>query len=86
MNSDEERLILDYMKSCGEAYLSPSEIARRANARLFREDPRWALPFLQRLSDARLIESDPNGHYRYIDYEAREKKRQEDLQKRMDRW
>ena len=86
MNSDEERSILDYLKTCPEQFLSPAEIARRADASLFRKDPKWATPVLQRLFDTRLIECDPAGHYRYIDYVALEKKREEEKKKRMKKW
>ena len=86
MNTDEERIILDYLKGSPDQFFSPSESARRASSKLFRKDPKWAAAPLQRLYDTKLIECDPAGHYCYIDYEAKEKKRTATAKKRMFGW
>src|SRR5262245_45573626 len=66
MNSDEEILILNYLKAFPEAFLASAEIAKKANPRLFREDPRWAFAALLKLSNEGLLETDASGHYRYV--------------------
>jgi hypothetical protein len=63
--SSEERQILDFLEANPEAYFSMIEICRKAgSARQFREDRRWAVPFILRLRDSDLIEDDGQGHYR----------------------
>jgi len=83
MNSDEEILILNYVKSFPETFLAPAEIAKKANPRAFREDPRWAFAALLKLSNAGLLESDAAGHYRFIDPDAKHKEAQEELKNRL---
>ena len=83
MNGDAEILILNYVKSFPEAFLAPAEIAKKANPREFREDPRWAFAALLKLSKEGLLESDAAGHYRYIDPEGKRKEAAEELTERL---
>jgi hypothetical protein len=83
MNGDAEILILNYVKSFPEAFLAPAEIAKKANPREFREDPRWAFAALLKLSNEGLLESDAAGHYRYVDPDAERKKAAEELTERL---
>ena len=83
MNSDVEILILNFVKAFPEAFLAPAEIAKKANPKVFREDPRWALAALLKLSDEGLLESDAAGHYRYVDPEAKRKEAAEELTERL---
>ena len=64
-NSAEEKQILDFLEANPETYFSMMEISRKAgDARQYREDRRWAVPFILRLRDSKLIEDDGQGHYR----------------------
>ena len=83
MNSDEETLILNYVKSFPEAFLAPAQIAKKAEPTLFREDPRWALPALLKLSGTGLLETDAAGHYRYVDPETKRTEAAEELKQRI---
>jgi len=83
MNSDSEILILNYVKSFPESFLAPAQIAKKAEPSLFREDPRWALPALLKLSDAGLLESDAAGHYRYVDPEVKRAEAAQELKQRI---
>ncbi len=83
MNSDEEILILNYVKSFPETFLAPAQIAKKANPSVFREDPRWAFAALLKLSHAGLLESDAAGHYRYVDPDAKRNEAQEELKERI---
>ena len=82
MLSDEEQIILAYLRSNPEGWFAAGEICRKASVRYFRKDPRWAYPVLMRMFMAKLVECDPAGHYRYIDLEAIEKERQERMRQR----
>lgn len=84
MLSDEEQIILAFLRSSPEGWFAAGEISRKASIRHFREDPRWAYPALMRLYMGKLVECDPAGHYRWIDMEAKEKERQERMRKRTD--
>ena len=83
MNSDEEILILNYLKSFPDKFLAPLEIAKKANPRAFREDPRWAFAALLKLSNTGVLETDAAGHYRYIDPDAKRKEAEEELKERL---
>src|SRR5262249_43590212 len=83
MNSDEEILILNYLKAFPEAFLASAEIAKKANPRLFREDPRWAFAALLKLTDEGPLEPDASGHYRYVDEAAKRKEAAEEFKKRL---
>jgi len=82
MLSDEEQIILNYLRTSPNAWFAAGEISRKASIRHYRKDPRWAYPALMRLFTAKRVESDPAGHYRFIDVEAIEKERQALLRKR----
>ena len=65
MLSEEERLILLFLKQAPKSFFTATEIARRAAGRKrFEEDPRWAVPALLRLRDRKLVEMDADGRYR----------------------
>ena len=83
MNSDTEILILNFVKAFPEAFLAPAEIAKKANPRVFREDPRWAFAALLKLSNEGLLESDAAGHYRYVDPAAKRKEAAEEFKERL---
>jgi len=69
---DEEQQILHYLKSSPEAYFSTGQICKRACGReLYTKEPRWAIRFLSGLLDKKLVERDDQGHYRYLDEDAR---------------
>ena len=82
MNSDEEILILNYVRAYPDKFLAGAEIAKKSNPKLFREEPRWAYASLLRLCDQGLLESDPAGHFRFVDLEAKRKAEIEELKKR----
>ena len=82
MITDEEIQILNYIKAYPDRYLAGAEIAKKSNPKLFREEPRWAQASLLRLSDQGLLETDPAGHYRYVDPEAKRAAQVEELKKR----
>ena len=64
----EEREIINYLKSAPKVFFSAREIARRAaGKRVYAETPHWARPFLPRLVEKGLIETDPAGHFRLKD-------------------
>jgi hypothetical protein len=83
MNSDEEILILNYVKAFPEAFLASAQIAKKAEPTRFREDPRWALPALLKLSATGLLETDAAGHYRYVDPDAKRAAAAEELKERI---
>jgi hypothetical protein len=63
----EERDICAYLKGYPGQFVAAAEIARRAGGRRrFHKNPHWALPFLARLVETRVVESDATGHYRLI--------------------
>jgi hypothetical protein len=65
--SSDELEILEYLKSWDGKYLSLVDIARNASGRQkFRESPNWANGLMGRLIEAKLVEANERGHYRYI--------------------
>jgi hypothetical protein len=65
--SSDELEILEYLKSWNGATISMLEICRRAGGRKkFKESPNWAKGMMTRLVDAKLIQVNERGHYRYI--------------------
>ena|ERR1700759_3028536 len=63
----EEKEILEYLKSLPGQFISGREIARRAGGKWrHRENPKWAMPFIQKLVEKKILESDSTGHYRLI--------------------
>jgi hypothetical protein len=64
MDADEKE-VYNYMKTCGEQFVSAREICRRAAGKWrFRDDPSWATPVLLHLVDKGILESDASGYYR----------------------
>ena len=64
-SSDEDRDILEYLRTSPEAFFSPREICRRAGGKQkWEENERWALPVLARMLTMGLIEVDSGGRYR----------------------
>ncbi len=62
--TQEETLILDYLKSRPESAFAKREIARKAAGRtVYDEDPHWADAPLASLVNQSLIEIDHNGNY-----------------------
>ena len=65
--SSDELEILEYLKSWEGKFLSLVDIARNASGRQkFRETPNWANGLMHRLIEAKLVEANDRGHYRYI--------------------
>jgi hypothetical protein len=60
----EEKEICTYLKEVPGRFISGLDICRRAGGKWrYREDPEWALPFLARLAEKKVIESDSTSHY-----------------------
>ncbi len=67
----EELAIVNFLRSCGEGYVARREIARKAlKRRVFEENPHWADAPLASLTDQKLVEQDPSGHYRLAKFQA----------------
>jgi hypothetical protein len=65
--SSDELEILAYLKSWDGKFLSLVDIARNASGRQkFRDTPNWANGLMGRLIEAKLVEANERGHYRYI--------------------
>ena len=63
--SAEEQVILQYLIHCGETGASAREICRKASTKdRWKENERWAMPFLASLKDKSLVETSPAGTYR----------------------
>lgn len=64
MDAD-ERDIFQFLKTWGEKFTNPREIARRASVKKrFYEDPEWAKPVLKRMEERGILESDILGRFR----------------------
>jgi len=64
MDADEKE-ICQYLKGWPGQFVSVAEISRRAGGKgRYRRDPGWAMPFLSRLVEKGILESDSTGHYR----------------------
>jgi len=64
LNADEQ-VILIFLEQCGEAGASAREICRKASTKdRWKEDERWAMPFISSLKDKKLVETNPAGGYR----------------------
>ena len=62
--TDEEMIILDFLKARPDCAFARREIARRAVKRIvFEENPHWIDAPLQGLLNANLIEMDKNGNF-----------------------
>jgi hypothetical protein len=67
MTSDEERLILAFLRTRPESFFSAAEICRRAAGRkLYQENPRWAYAALANLLHKGLVECDSAAHFRFM--------------------
>jgi hypothetical protein len=63
----EQNAICLFLKTWPGQFVSRREICRRAGGKWrFREDENWAVPVLQRMVEARVVESDDSGHYRLM--------------------
>lgn len=61
----EEREIVNFLKGSPKVFYTAREIARRAaGKRVFAETPHWARPFLPKLVERGLLETDATGHFR----------------------
>ena len=64
--TDEETIILDFLKEAPETYYARKEIARKAVRRtLYERNPHWADAHLNALVARSLIEQNESGYYRY---------------------
>jgi len=72
----EEREICAYLKSLPGQWVSARDIARRAGGKSrYRDEPHWAVPFLARLLEKKIIETDATHHYRLITKEDKKPKK-----------
>jgi hypothetical protein len=61
----EEREIYYFLKSWKTQFISAREICRRAGGKKrFQQSQEWAKPFLIRMVDRGILETDNSGHYR----------------------
>jgi len=61
----DERSIRVFLRSYPGQFVSARVISRRLGGkRRFHDDPLWVMPFLNRLMDKGLVETDDQGHYR----------------------
>ena len=62
---EEEQTILRFLEHCGEAGASAREVCRKASTKdAWKENERWAYPFLASLKDKKAIETNAGGAYR----------------------
>jgi hypothetical protein len=65
--SSDELAIIEYLKSWEGKFLSLMDVARNASGRQkFRDTPNWANGLMSRLIEAKIVEANDRGHYRYI--------------------
>jgi len=63
--TDEEQLIVHFLKGSPDMFFARREIARKAVKRtIYEENPRWADGPLASLLDKRIIETNDSGHVR----------------------
>jgi hypothetical protein len=61
----EELEIYYFLKSWRNQFISAKEICRRAGGKQrYRLAPEWAKPFLMRMVERGILETDTHGHYR----------------------
>lgn len=61
----DESVVLRFLQNWPDAFVSETEIARRADGRRrFQEDPGWAGGTLARLMELKLVEADRLGRFR----------------------
>lgn len=64
--SSEELDIIEYLKSWNGKYIAMLEICRCAGGKQrFKEAPNWAKNLMSRLVEAKLVEMNERGHYRF---------------------
>ena len=74
--NDEERAILDYLKTQPHSYVSGREIAKRVGGkRRYEEDRGWAVPILAAMVQAGILEKDQMGHFRITPEDVKKKKK-----------
>lgn len=67
MLSNDERDILNFLKCFPGAYVSPTEVCRRAGSKhRYRENPRWAIPIILSLLVRGFLEANEHGQYRLV--------------------
>jgi uncharacterized protein YjhX (UPF0386 family) len=72
--SEEEQVILKYLKDLRGVGATAREIARKAWTKdKWKENERWAQPHLSRLKEKKLIETDAGGAYRIFGAEKEER-------------
>jgi hypothetical protein len=65
--SNDERDILNFLKCFPGAFVSPTEICRRAGSKhRYRENPRWAIPVILSLLVRGFLEANEHGYYRLL--------------------
>ncbi len=70
MNED-ERAIVEYLKTQGKNFVTANEICRRAgNIKRYRDERDWAKPVLMRMADQGILETNAFGQYRLKPPEA----------------
>jgi len=73
---EQEQIILRYLEHVDEAGASPREICRKAWTKdAWKDDERWAYPYLGSLKDKKLIETTPAGFYRIPPPEEEDEKK-----------
>ena len=61
---EEEKVILAYLQHVGEVGASAREIGRKSWTKdKWKENERWAAPFIQSLRDKNLIQTTASGNY-----------------------
>ena len=67
MYSQDEKAVLDYLKTCPHAFFSAREVCRRAGGKQrWDENRHWALPVLEHLEKMKRVETDATNHYRLL--------------------
>ena len=62
--SADEQMILQYLTHCGPTGASSREICRKAATKdRYKEDERWAMPFLSALKDKSVVVTTAAGAY-----------------------
>jgi hypothetical protein len=74
--NEEEKAILDYLKTQPHSFVSGREIAKRVGGkRRYEEDRTWAVPILAAMVQAGILEKDQMGHFRIIPEDVKKKKK-----------
>jgi len=79
MDADQNAICL-FLNTWPGQFVSRREICRRADGKWrFREDENWAVPVLQRMVEAGIIESDGCGHFRLMKQASADSSKQRKL-------